>query len=381
MPDHPPDPPKGNILVVDDTPANLRLLSQMLVEQGYKVRPAPNGPLALQSAQAAPPDLILLDIKMPEMDGYQVCQRLKADERTQNIPIIFISALGETENKVKAFTAGGVDYITKPFKKEEVLARIETHLALRALQKQLETANQALKERNAELKASNEELEAFAHTVAHDIKNPLGLLIGYGELLQMEHAQMTDEEQDKLLHTFVQSGRKLNRIVEALLLLSSVRKMDQIETQPLDMANILAEAQNRLVDLIEKHRADIRPPQRWPVALGYASWVEEIWVNYLSNALKYGGRPPRIELGATIQEDGFVRFWVRDNGAGIKPEEQARLFIPFERLDQVKLKEGHGLGLSIVRRIVEKHGGQVGLTSQVGRGSTFYFTLPALAPT
>ena len=136
--------PKGNILIVDDTPANLRLLSQMLAEQGYRVRPVPDGPLALEATRAEPPDLILLDIRMPEMDGYEVCEHLKADAQTRDIPIIFISALGETQDKVKAFTAGGVDYVTKPFQVEEVLARVETHLALRKLQKQLQDANKKM---------------------------------------------------------------------------------------------------------------------------------------------------------------------------------------------------------------------------------------------
>jgi sigma-B regulation protein RsbU (phosphoserine phosphatase) len=135
------DAPKADILIVDDTPANLRLLSQMLAEQGYQVRPVPDGPLALAATQAEPPDLILLDIRMPEMDGYQVCEHLKADAQTRDIPIIFISALDATQDKVRAFTVGGVDYVTKPFQFEEVLARVETHLALRKLQKQLQDAN------------------------------------------------------------------------------------------------------------------------------------------------------------------------------------------------------------------------------------------------
>jgi sigma-B regulation protein RsbU (phosphoserine phosphatase) len=135
---------QGNILIVDDTPANLRLLSQMLAEQGYHVRPVPEGPLALAAVQAEPPDLILLDIRMPEMDGYQVCEQLKADAQTRDIPIIFISALDATQDKVRAFHAGGVDYVTKPFQAAEVLARVETHLALRELQKQLLDANERM---------------------------------------------------------------------------------------------------------------------------------------------------------------------------------------------------------------------------------------------
>jgi len=149
---------KGDILVVDDTPANLRLLSKMLNEQGYRVRPVPDGRLALAAAQAKPPDLILLDIRMPDLNGYQVCERLKAESRTKDIPIIFISALDAVQDKVKAFTVGGVDYITKPFHIEEVLARVETHLALRKLQEQLEMANQKMAQ---ELALAGEVQEGF----------------------------------------------------------------------------------------------------------------------------------------------------------------------------------------------------------------------------
>jgi signal transduction histidine kinase len=177
-----------------------------------------------------------------------------------------------------------------------------------------------------------------------------------------------------------------------LLLLASARQQ-QVKLQPLDMASIVAEAQQRLVDQIGQAQAEIilPPPSAWPVALGYAPWVEEVWANYLSNGLKYGGRPPRLELGATVEppiavetsEDSakeptpMVRFWLRDNGPGLSPEEQSRLFTPFTRLDQLEVK-GHGLGLSIVRRIVEKLGGQVGVESAgaPGQGSVFSFTLP-----
>jgi sigma-B regulation protein RsbU (phosphoserine phosphatase) len=145
------DAPRADILIVDDTPANLHLLSKMLTEQGYRVRPVPDGSLAVAAVQAEAPDLILLDIRMPDMDGYQVCERLKGDAETCDIPIIFISALDATQDKVKAFTVGGVDYVTKPFQCEEVVARVETHLALRRLQTQLQDANKKLSEANRKM--------------------------------------------------------------------------------------------------------------------------------------------------------------------------------------------------------------------------------------
>jgi len=361
--------PKGNILIVDDSLANLRLLTQMLAKRGYEVRPLTNGLQALEAARLMPPDLILLDIMMPEIDGYEVCERLKADSQTRDIPVIFISALDETQDKVKAFTVGGVDYIPKPFQVEEVLARVETHLALRNLQRSLQ---QEIIRRD-ELIA---ELDAYAHTVAHDLKNPLTILIGFSSLLEKHFAEMSEEELRHNLQTIGQNGRKMHNIIDELLLVASVREITDIEMQPLDMAHWVAEAQKRLAHMMEEHEPVIILPATWPVALGYGPWVEEVWANYLSNAIKYGGRPPRIECGATVQPDDVIRFWVRDNGPGLTPEEQARLFTPFERLHQVHA-EGHGLGLSIVRRIVEKLGGQVGVESEVGRGSVFSFTLLA----
>lgn len=158
-------PAKACILAIDDKPDNLKLLSWILEAQGYEVRTAIDGALAVSTALSEPPDLILLDIMMPEMDGYEVCKRLKADDRTRDIPILFLSALGQTADKVKAFSVGGLDYVTKPFHAGEILARVSTHLSVRQLQKQLEAANQALEERNAELQARNADLQEALNTI------------------------------------------------------------------------------------------------------------------------------------------------------------------------------------------------------------------------
>ncbi|MBN2005373.1 MAG: hybrid sensor histidine kinase/response regulator [Anaerolineae bacterium] len=359
---------KGNILIVDDTPANLRLLSNMLTEQGYKVRAVVNGQMALTTTRAIPPDLILLDINMPGMNGYEVCQRLKMDEETRPIPIIFISALDEVQDKVKAFTVGGVDYITKPFQFEEVLARVETHLSLCRLQKEL---GQEIIARDKLIA----ELDAYAHTVAHDLKNPLTALIGFSELMVERYDKMPPEQIERNLRVISENGRRMTNIIEELLLLASVRQRGQVPMEPVDMAHVVSEVQARLADMIRRNNAELVIPDTWPVALGHGPWIEEVWTNYISNAIKYGGTPPRVELGATPKEDGYMRFWVRDNGAGITQEDQVRLFTPFERLSQVRI-EGHGLGLSIVQRIVEKLGGYVSVTSAPGEGSTFNFCLP-----
>ncbi len=235
--------------------------------------------------------------------------------------------------------------------------------------------NRELAELNAELQTRNEDLDAFAHTVAHDLKNPLHLVIGYAETLVEAGAELTLDEQVDALRNVARNARKMNNIIDELLLLAEVRKT-QVVLRPLDLARILTDTQQRLTDLITDNQAEIRLPATWPIVLGHAPWVEEVWVNYLSNAIKYGGQPPRIELGADLLPDNAVRLWVRDNGPGLPPEVHSRLFSPFTRLDQVRAR-GHGLGLSIVRRIVEKMGGQVGVQSdEPGVGCLFYFTLP-----
>lgn len=360
----------ANILIVDDMPANLRLLSQMLTEHGYHPRPVLNGAQALAAAQIMPPDLILLDIRMPGMDGYEVCQHLKADERTRAIPVLFISALSETEDKVRAFTAGGMDYITKPFQLEEVLARVQTQLTMQNLRRNLE---RQIAERDSLIA----DLQAYAHTVAHDLRSPISGALGLTQLLADPDVSITEDERREDVGLVIDSLRSANKIVSELLLLAEVRQAE-VEVAPVGMAQVVAEAQRRVANLLSDAGATLTQPATWPGALGYEPWIEEIWVNYLTNAVKYGGKPPRIELGANAEEDGCLRFWVRDNGIGLTPEQQAQLFAPFKRLDLTRAT-GHGLGLSIVQRIARKLNGRVGVESNgiPGQGSTFYFTLPA----
>ncbi len=481
-------------------------------------------------------------------------------KRERDIPVVFISALNTVSEKVKAFKAGGVDYITKPFQIEEVLMRVATHLSLRRLQKSLEAelirreeliaelnksnarlhneiaereraeaalelsrehfrtvadltynwevwmgadgypvyispscrritgyrreefqkdpglittivhpddraawihhlnteqaleqvfsfnlriitrdgnmrwightcqpvydsngtwagrrgsnrditeqvqAEQQLRQYAAELEAQNSELDAFAHTVAHDLKNPLAALAGFSYVLKQRAQHCQPEQIATGAETIHQSVQKINDIIDGLLLLSKVRRLTDIEIAPLDMTGIVAEVQNRLRLQIAKTHGEIHLPASWPAAYGYAPWIEEVWANYIGNALKYGGTPPSIELGwdwaenktqiakGKQQAEGneaqetrdcqailMVRFWVRDNGAGLTPEQQSRLFTQFTRLHKDRA-EGHGLGLSIVQRIVSRLGGEVGVESAPGQGSRFYFTLPQNCP-
>jgi len=354
---------KGTLLIVDDISSNISVLSSFLKEAGFRVLTTQNGKRAIQKAEYAHPDLILMDVMMPIMDGFEACEILKSQNSTKDIPIIFMSALADVVDKVKGFELGAADYITKPFQQEEVLARVNAHIKLHQLQEDLQKRNM--------------QLDAFARTVAHDLKNPLNTVIGYAdELVEICHEDnLLDTELRSQLNLIAKAGHKMEDIINALLLFARTSKAEEIAMQPLDMHTLLAQVQERLAFAIKENQATISLPSAFPIAVGYAPWVEEIWANYISNAIKYGGSPPSVEIGSTVQDDdNTIRFWVRDNGQGLSEEAQAQLFIPFTRLRQNQA-EGHGLGLSIVQQIVEKLGGQVGVDSQIGQGSTFYFTL------
>ncbi len=224
------------------------------------------------------------------------------------------------------------------------------------------------------LKQQNEALDAFAHMVAHDLGSSLVLMIGYSEILLEDFQAMPPEDLRNHLATIAQSGHKMNDVIRELLLMAHIRKED-VKLHLLDMGRIVDEALQRLQHQIKESGAEIVLPNSYPAALGYAPWVEEVWFNYISNALKYGGQPPRLELGGTPQKNGYVQFWVKDNGAGLTAEQQKQLFDPLTR-SKKNLVKGSGLGLSIVQRILEKLGGQVTSESEVGKGSVFSFTLP-----
>ena len=199
--------------------------------------------------------------------------------------------------------------------------------------------------------------------------------MGYTSFLEAGGAQDDPDTLALSVRSIGQSARKMGSIIDELLLLASVRKVQDVEPRPLDMHAIVHDVLVRMTDLIDRDGASVDVPDEWPIAMGHAPWIEEVWVNYLSNAMKYGGSPPVLELGAE-RVGTNVRFWVRDNGPGIKAEDQKQLFVPFTRLHQVRVT-GQGLGLSIVSRIVSRLGGEVGVDSEPGAGSTFYFTLPA----
>lgn len=361
----------ASILAVGDRPANQRFLSELLSERGYRVRSVSGGAQAIAAAQVAPPDLILLDIHLPEMDGFDVGRRLKEDPLTSTIPILFLGVRHDTEERAMAYAAGGADYITEPFQASELLARVQTQLALQKLGREL-------KSEIAERDGLIADLQSYAHSVAHDLRSPMTGALGFAQLLGETDISLSDGDRREYIHLLVESLEQANNIIEELLLLAEVRG-SELALEPLDMTIIVAQSVHRIAGLVRESGALLLYPESWPPAIGYPAWVEEVWVNYITNAIKYGGRPPVIQLGGSPGDNGEVRFWVQDNGSGISVDQQAMLFVPFTRLDMTRAT-GHGLGLSIVQRIVQKLNGCVGIESNGinGEGSRFYFTLPSL---
>jgi two-component system, sensor histidine kinase and response regulator len=238
----------------------------------------------------------------------------------------------------------------------------------------LEHSKTELSDYVATLQSQNEELKAYAHTVAHDIKMPLNVILMASHLIS-EEPDLTDAELKNYTRQISVTANKIDKIIDNLLLFAKVSNAEA-PVERVDMRWVIANVLDRLNHLIEENHVQIDIPESWPVAIGYGPWIEEVWANYFSNAIKYGGSPPHIELGASLQSSRMVRYWMRDNGPGISVSDQSRLFTPFSQIDLAG-NSGNRLGLSIARRIVEKMGGQAGCESELGKGSLFFFTLRA----
>lgn len=463
---------KGNILVVDDTPANLRLLVRILTEKGYKVRPVPNGELALSAARGFPPDLILLDIMMPEMNGYEVCSELKLDERTRDIPVIFISAINDVLDKVKAFSIGGVDYITKPFHVEEVLARVETHLTICYLQRNLQDKNDELNQTLQQLKNTqnqliqSEKMAALGQLIAgiaHEINTPLGAIRSSIENI----ANFLTQDIEEINNFFQNISRECNPNLLILLQktlqqqpLVSIKEKRQIKKSlkcqlnslKIDNSDILADtlvnigiysdiepflpllkdpksqvslknayqffslkkstqiiktATERTAKVVfalrnyarydstsEKVLASItegietvltlylnqlkqgveviKNYEELPSVLCYPDELNQVWTNLIHNALQAMENKGTLKIDVSRQ-DTNVRVGITDSGKGIPSEIMPKIFEPF--FTTKPAGEGSGLGLDIVRKIIEKHKGRIEIDSVPGK-TTFTVYLP-----
>lgn len=408
---------RDSILIVDDNPENLKLLQNLLVEHSFETRVAISGRMAITSVQLNPPGLILLDVRLPDLDGYSVAEILKNDENTADIPIIFISALKEPVDKVKAFATGGVDYITKPFAVDEVLARVNTHLKICFMQKQLKQVNEELEVRvqertaelarineelrqeieqhqemrrqidqlnqelerkvemrTAELVAANREMESFTYSVSHDLRAPLRTAAWY--LDTIKYNQVVGSDVSEALKGIGQCIEKMNQLIDALLKFALALRQDQ----NISIFDLVPE-----INLIFTELAHAEPDRKvalvmhqMPPATGDPALIRQVLQNLLANAFKFTRNKDQavIEVGNLDSRDAQENiYFVHDNGTGFDPRYQDRLFKVFQRLHGQQF-EGIGVGLALCARLVERHGGGIWAESELGQGATFYFSLP-----
>lgn len=374
------DQVKGTILAVDDTPANLHLLGGILLSSGYHVQVAEDGESALKLVHSMSFDLILLDIQLPDIDGFEVCRLLKADPQTHEIPVIFISAYADTSTVLRGFDLGGVDYITKPFQVKEVLARVANHLTLVRQRKQIEALWEQDRQRYEML---DQMKNRFIQMATHDLRNPLNIILGYAVLLEdVEVSERDAEFVRQAAHELQRSTDKMRTLVTDMLDLARLEVRAQLTKTPISVTTFLERSLVGFQTLANQKQIVLKciPPAEDITVLGDVDRIERVIDNLLSNAIKYTPPGGHVEVTALANSEQ-VTIQVSDTGLGIPEEEMPRLFEAFFRSaspEHLKI-EGTGLGLSIVKSIVEQHGGQVSATSQFGKGSTFSFTLPLLA--
>ena len=364
---------KSSILVVDDVPDNLRLLSEVLTRQGYEVRSAISGPIALAVVPNIQPDLILLDVNMPHMDGYEVCENLKADQQTCEIPVIFLSAMGETIDKVRAFQVGGVDYITKPFQIQEVVVRIENQLNLRRMQMKLSQA--LVKEQELSRLRSK-----FISMVSHDFRTPLCSIQGFAELLRHYNQNLSTEKQEQYFDRINASVQHLLSLLDEVLLIGS------FEAGKIECRLAPVRLESFCQELVETFQISLNSCHKLYLSLSAnierfhletdPSLLQQILFNLLSNAAKYSPDSSEIQLDIQYLNQQIV-FRVIDRGIGIPPESLSLLFDSFYRCGNVGEIKGTGLGLAIVKRCVDALKGEIYVESHLGQGTTFTVRLPA----
>ncbi len=376
---------KSLVLIVDDNPLNLQILGNLLKDNGYKPALAQNGVAALDFVQKKQPDLILLDILMPEMDGIETCKRLKARETIKDIPVIFITALTKTPEKVKAFEVGGVDYITKPFQSEEVLARVEAHLTVRKLQQELQEQNEVLEKYMSLLANQNEQLEElnaskdkFFSIIAHDLRGPLSSL---RQLTQLIAENLERYRQNTLKDVIDQQCKETENIFNLMQNLLTWARLQQgavkHHPEPIGIKMIVERSVALLTPNAEQKRITLKNALQAEVFV-YAdiNMLDTVVRNLVSNALKFTHPGGSVSVSAKQKED-TVEVSVSDSGIGMSEEDLPKLFrigTKYKCLGTAH-EQGTGLGLILCKEFIEKHGGRIWVESEVDKGTTFTFTL------
>jgi len=364
---------QSNIMVVDDNPDNLKVLEDMLRQEGYEVRSFPRGRLALTAAMRNPPDLILLDINMPEMNGYEVCEHLKSTEEVSDIPVIFLSALDETEDKVKAFRTGAVDYISKPFQFEEVQARVETHLKVHALQLALKQQNEHLEEtvaaRTRELAQANERLTMldrsksdFLNLISHEFRTPLVGLFGVSELILEEMSSTV--EHNELKEVFEHSRRRILSILDDALLLTHIDvNGENLRSAPVSLSAALSRAIESTTEFAESHHVKLNPvPADLGLVLGDENMLVRAFHALFETAVKFSEAGETVRTKCEVVADSR-RVIIEGHGRQIPSPAMAKFFDIFSIGEAVTPGGDLGLGPPVAYRILSLFGASVGVAN------------------
>ena len=363
----------ATIIIIDDVLQNLHILSDILPEHGYDVRPFPSGKLALQAIGHEIPDLILLDVMMPDMDGFEVCQALKSSSDWADIPVIFLSASGDTFDKVKGFQLGAVDYITKPFQIDEVLVRIDTHLTIARQRQQLI----AYHERDLTyLVQLNELKNDIIRTANHDLRNPLSAIMIYLELLQGQ-IDSSNPKTERYLRAIERTTENMKNLLTNVLDIATIETGNAIQREKIAIHTLIHDSVIPLDPLFEKSqlRFEMKLPEDEHYVVVDGIRIKQVLNNLLTNAIKYTPPGGRISLTVTVSEHSWL-FEVQDSGLGIPEQDLPHIFDRFHRVEteQHLQSSGTGLGLYIVQQIVNQHNGSIEVQSKLGLGTTFTVT-------
>lgn len=374
------------ILLVDDTPVNILVFEELLRREDRELLTAASGREALKIALDNEVDLIILDVQMPGMDGFEVAQILKSNKKTRDVPIIFASAVKKEQQFImKGFDEGAVDYLFKPLDPDITKAKVSVLLKLQAQRKELVEKNASLEKAKEQidrlntdllghvqkLQELNGEMEAFSYSVSHDLRAPLRAMLGYSEILHDEHSAGLGEDAKALLQRIRTGGQRMEKLIDDLLMFSKMGRKDLVRSE-INMDALV----KKVADHLPAHSASLLIDPLQP-ASGDASLLEQVWINLLSNAIKYSAKKDNATVVVSSKaEDDRIVYQVKDNGAGFDMKYADKLFGVFQRLHSSRDFEGTGIGLATVHRILKKHGGKIWAEAKEKEGATFYFALP-----